>query len=402
MERISPEEARELVLHKVFPKKEIENILLLGAVGRICAEDIKAPLDSPPYDRSAMDGYALRSADTKAASAATPVRLKLVGVFYAGDAPRIKLESGEAVRIMTGAMFPPGCDCVVMQENVKTEKAGDECFALISSPVAFHENYISAGEDIKKGQLLVNEGQCLDFARLGILASMGFESVPVYQLPVIGLLCTGDELSPAGKPLPPGKIYNSNETLLAARLLELGFKPKILPSACDSAGDTAAEIDSVIEGLDVLITTGAVSVGEKDIFHEVFKILGAEKLFWRLASKPGGAVLCGIYRGKPLLCLSGNPFAALTGFELIVRPALAKIASRPDLDLQRQIIRLGEGIGAKPIRRFMRSRVENGEAHLPDAHLSGQLFSLAGCNCLLDIAPDISFNPGDELSALLF
>ncbi|MDR1147839.1 MAG: molybdopterin molybdotransferase MoeA [Spirochaetaceae bacterium] len=400
MERISAEEALKLVLDKIRPKTRQEKISLSEALGRICAQKIEAPIDNPPFDRSPLDGYALRAADSAGASAISPVRLRVAGTTYAGDAYTKKLERGSAVRIMTGAMFPPDCDCMVMQENVQVENGGKEI--LVKGPVNADENYIHAGEDIRKGQLLIKEGERLSFAHLAILAAMGMKDVPVNVLPVPGLFCTGDELAEAGKALPAGKIYNSNETLIALRMRELGFVPKILPASGDDAGMVAAKIDSVIEELDALVTTGAVSVGEKDIFHDVFNILSVEKLFWKLNSKPGGAILCGIYRGKPLLCLSGNPFAALTGFELVVKPVLGKIASRPDLAVRKQRVKLSGDLTAKPVRRFIRACIENGMAKFPTEHLSGQIFSIVGCNCLLDIPAGAALDTGSEVEALLF
>ncbi|MDR2796300.1 MAG: molybdopterin molybdotransferase MoeA [Spirochaetaceae bacterium] len=400
MERISAEEALNIVLDKVRAKQTSQNIQLNEALGRVCACTVYAPIDNPPFDRSPLDGYALRSVDTSGASPEKPVWLRVTGTIYAGDACTKRLEHGTALGIMTGAMFPPGCDCMVMQENVRIEDGGTEI--LITGPVGAYENYVRAGEDIRKGQLLVEAGERLSFAHLAILAAMGFEDVSVKRLPVLGLFCTGDELAATGSPLPPGKIYNSNETLIGQRMRELGFVPKILPASGDDAGMVAAKIDAVIEEMDGLITTGAVSVGEKDIFHDVFKILGVQKLFWRLNSKPGGAILCGIYRGRPLFCLSGNPFAALTGFELIVKPAIGKIASRGDLAIRKQRVKMAGGLAAKPVRRFIRARIENGAAKFPAEHLSGQIFSITGCNCLLDIPAGAALDSGGEVEALLF
>ncbi|MDR2343043.1 MAG: molybdopterin molybdotransferase MoeA [Spirochaetaceae bacterium] len=400
MEKISAEDALSLVLDKVRPKEASQNITINEALGRVCACTVYAPIDNPPFDRSPFDGYALRSTDSAGASPEKPVRLRVAGTIYAGDACTKRPEAGTAFRIMTGAMFPAECDCMVMQENVRLENGGAEI--LISGPVGAYENYVRAGEDIRKGQLLMEAGERLSFAHLAILSAMGFEDVSVKSLPVHGLLCTGDELASAGAPLPAGKIYNSNETLIGLRLRELGFVPRILPVSGDDAGMVASKIDAVIEELDTLITTGAVSVGEKDIFHDVFKILGVEKLFWRLNSKPGGAILCGIYRGRPLLCLSGNPFAALTGFELIVRPVIGKIASRSDLAIRKQRVKLDGDLAAKPIRRFIRACIENGTAKFPAEHMSGQIFSIIGCNCLLDIPAGAALDAGSEAEALLF
>jgi molybdopterin molybdotransferase len=400
MEKISPESALNTVLARVRQKELCESIPVGKALGRVSAERINAPIDNPPFDRSPFDGYAMRSVDVADATSSSPVRLRVAGAVYAGDVYAGKLEQGAALRIMTGAMFPTGCNCMVMQENVQIVNGGAEI--LVGAPVGAYENYVRAGEDIRKGQLLIEKDETLGFAHLAVLAAMGIKTIAVRTLPLTGLLCTGDELVSIGSPLPPGKIYNSNELLIGSRLRELGFSPRILPVSGDDAGVNAAKIDAIIEELDILITTGAVSVGEKDIFHDVFKILGVEKLFWRLNSKPGGAILAGIYRGRPLLCLSGNPFAALTGFELIVKPVLGKIASRSGLAIRRLRVKLSEGLSAKPIRRFIRARVEDGVARFPAEHLSGQIFSIVGCNALLDIPADTAFDSGGEVEALPF
>lgn len=400
MERISAEEALRLVLDKVYTRQDSQNVPVNDALGRVCGCAVYAPIDNPPFDHSPFDGFALRSADSAGASQENPVRLRVAGTVYAGDVYTERPERGAAVRIMTGAMFPPGFDCMVMQEDARVENGGAEI--LVSRPVGAYENYVRAGEDIRKGLLLMEAGERLSFAHLAILSAMGFTDVPVKALPSIGLLCTGDELAPAGKPLPPGKIYNSNETLIGMRMRELGFVPRILPVSGDEAGMVAAKIDTVIEELDVFISTGAVSVGEKDIFHDVFKILGVEKLFWRLNSRPGGAILCGIYRGRPLLCLSGNPFAALTGFELIVKPVIGKIAFRNDLAIRKQRVKLDGSLETRPIRRFIRARIEGGRAKFPADNMSGQIFSIVGCNCLLDIPAGAALSAGSEVEALLY
>ncbi|MDR3341664.1 MAG: molybdopterin molybdotransferase MoeA [Treponema sp.] len=383
MERIELEKALELVLARVMPINEIQRIPVSRALGLVTGEAIYAPLDNPPFDRSPLDGFTLRSEDTRTASADCPVRLRIAGAVYAGKPWDRALMPGEAVRIMTGGAIPVGGDCVVPKEAVQEEGTA----VLLFRPLKHHQNYVFQGEDIRTGQLLIPPGERLRFMHLGILATMGMESVPVMRPPRIGLLCTGDELSPAGAPLLPGKIYNSNEVLLGSRLEELGFTPQVLPGMVDVAASVVQEIETRIHEVDILITTGAVSVGDKDIMHEVFEVLGAERLFWRMACKPGSAVLCGVYRGKLLMGLSGNPFACLTTFELLVKPVLAKLAWRGDLQPQRQqgILKNAFPKDSGKQRRFVRARLEAGFVTLPEGHASGRLFSLLGCNCLVDI-----------------
>jgi molybdopterin molybdotransferase len=352
----------------------------------VTGETIHAPIDNPPFDKSPLDGFALRSADAANASEAAPVRLRVTGVVYAGSVYNASLEPGVALKIMTGAPMPAGTDAMLPKENVREE--GGE--VLIFHPVKTRENYIFRGEDIQKGQPLIREGEQLDFVRLGLLAGMGFDTVPVFRPPEIGILCTGDELVPPGNPLPPGKIYNNNGILLSARLEELGFRPQLLPIQKDEPEAAAATIAKAMDSLDILITTGAVSVGDKDIMRDVLTLLGAEQLFWRMNFKPGSAILCGVDRGKLLICLSGNPFAAMTCLELLVRPVLAKLSRRPNLETRRLQARLKNPFPKKSgARRFIRARLETESGlplvTLPEDHSSGHIHSLLDCNCFVDI-----------------
>jgi molybdopterin molybdotransferase len=314
---------------------------------------------------------------------------------------------GEAVRIMTGAPMPPGADCMTPKEMVREDGAE----LLLSRPLSRHENYVFQGEDIKRGESLIEEGTRLGFAHLGLLAAMGRGTAVVYRPPLIGLCCIGDELLPPDTPLTPGKIYGSNGTLLAARLAEYGLPCRPPVTGEDDPDVMAAKIAGmmgIMEGLDILITTGSVSVGDKDVMGEVFAILGIEPVLGRLDFKPGSVFLCGRYREKWIFCLSGNPFAALTTMELVVRPALAVFARRKDLNTTRRnaILRTPFPGGKSSQRRFVRGRLEdiNGglpTVTLPEGHSSGRLFSLVGCNCLVDISADTRTLPeGAEVTVV--
>jgi molybdopterin molybdotransferase len=303
---------------------------------------------------------------------------------------------------MTGGMMPVGSDCVVAKENAQEEGG----FVFVRETLAPHQNYVFCGEDIKKGQRLVSRGDRLNAVRLALLAGMGYERVSVVRPPRIGLLCTGDELVRAGMPLAPGKIYNNNFILFASRLRELGLSVTPLPDVPDDAEKAAAIIKTAFSGnggLDILITTGAVSVGDKDIFHEVFRRLNVERLFWRMNLKPGGTVLCGVYQGKMLVCLSGNPFAAFIGFELLAKPVLAKLAGRADLETQRRRATLETAFSKSGgTRRFVRARYDDGTVACLDGQHPGQIFSLADCNCLIDIpAGSGALAAGDEVEIVM-
>jgi molybdopterin molybdotransferase len=399
MESIMPELARELLLAETVAVGGSIAAPLLAALGGVTAGEIYAPRDNPPFDRSALDGFAFRSDETAAASAEVPVRFSVSGVIYAGDRGESGFGPGEAVKIMTGAPVPPGADCVLGKEQVCVEGGGE--YVAVAGPVGKYDNVIFRGEDIKKGALLFPAGTVLKSAHLGVLASMGLGTVEIRRPLRIGLFCTGDELVPPGSPLLPGKIYNSNETLIASRFKELGFSAEVLPQTGDDADLAAQVIADRIDGFDLLVTTGAVSVGDKDIFHEVFTKLGVRRIFSRLRTRPGQAVLCGKYRNKLLLCLSGNPFAAILAFELLVRPVLAKMAGGGGIQYRKAVLDTPFTKKAG-IRRFVRAKLADGHVTLPGGNTSGRLFTFADCNCFADVPSDTeSLKPGDEVDILL-
>ena len=355
-----------------------EILPLERTLSRTLAADVAAPLDQPPFDRSPLDGYALRSADLTGANREHPAVLEVVDTVYAGDEARIPVGPGQAVRLMTGAMLPPGCDCVVPQED--TDR-GDPVSVFVS--LKPFQNYVYQGEDYRKGALLLEKSTRLDAAALGVLAGAGLTEAEVCRRPRVGLLTTGDEVVSPGTALPAGKIYGSNQMLLAARLAELGFETETAHRGDDPAA-VAEAMRELLETCDVLLTTGGVSVGDKDIFHQALPLLGAERIFWRVNLKPGTPAMYSLYEGKPILSLSGNPFAAFTTFELLARPLLAALTGEEGP-------RWGEGVldtpfpKASPRRRFIRGRYEHGHITLPEGHSSGMLASLVGCNCLAEL-----------------
>ena len=376
---ISLEQAVELITGKLSPLGS-ETLPALQALGRTLADHVTAPIDQPPFDRSPLDGYALRSADIAGADRDHPICLPVVDTLYAGDEAKSPLLPGQAIRIMTGAMLPQGCDCVLRQED--TDR-GNPVSIYASLPP--YKNYVYQGEDYRIGSLLLKAGTRLDAAALGVLASAGITEVAVRRRPKVGLLTTGDEVVEAGQPLPPGKIYGSNGALLTARLTELGMT-SFCRHAADSPAAVAEAMEGMLEGCDLLITTGGVSVGDKDIFHQALPLLGAERVCWKVDLKPGTPAMFSRYKGKPILSLSGNPFAAFTTFELLAQPLLATLAGEPHLLPRRQQAILTTPYDKpSPRRRFLRGQYENGQVTLPVGHSSGQLASLVGCNCLVEL-----------------
>ena len=383
MRDIELEQAIDLLLAHAAPVRETERVPLLDAVGRTAAEEVRAGFDNPPFDRSPLDGYTFAAASTRAASAEHPVRLHVIGEECAGDFFAGTVGAGECVRIMTGGVIPAGCDCVVRQEDVRED--GDAIH--VSFPSEPYENYCCAGEDIKKGPLLVQKGQVITAAHIAVRAREGYGDVSVYRRVRAAVASTGDELLQPGEPLQPGKIYNSNLYLLAGRLKELGAEVTVLGSVPDDVERAAEVIASYADRVDLFLTSGGVSVGKKDLMHGVVPALGAGRLFWRVCMKPGAPAIA-YMRGAMLgIALSGNPFAAYATFELMARPVLARLSGRSEvLPIRRRAVLADAFPKDCPGRRFLRARIEaDGRVSLPDQHESGTLFSAAGCNAFVDV-----------------
>ncbi|MBT9685486.1 gephyrin-like molybdotransferase Glp [Pseudoflavonifractor sp. MCC625] len=380
--RIELEEARALMTESVRPLG-VEQVSRQEALGRTLAEDVTAPLDQPPFDRSPLDGYALRSADLTGASPEHPVSLRVVETVYAGGVPSRALGPGEAIRIMTGAMLPRGCDCVLQHERTDNGLEQVQIYAALSP----HDNYCDRGEDYRTGEVLLPAGTVVDAAAVGVLASAGLSSVPVRRRPVVRVLSTGDEVvSPDLHPLPAGKIYGSNQELLTARLRELGVTDVEGLLIGDDPREVADTMAQLLGECDLLITTGGVSAGDKDIFHEALPLLGAERVFWKVNLKPGTPAMYSLWQGQPILSLSGNPFAAAATFELLARPLLAALTGESRFSLRsRTAVVEGSFPKASPGRRFLRGFYQEGRVSLTGKNDSGMLASLVGCNCLVDL-----------------
>lgn len=385
--KISLERACEVIRQKVVPLGT-ERIPAARCLGRVLAEDVTAPMDQPPFPRSPLDGFAFAAASSQGASEESPVTLRVVGTVYAGDWREEPVEAGCAVHITTGAPIPAGCDCVVRQED--TESGPD--WVKLTSALKPWENYCFQGEDYRTGDVLIPAGTALNAAAVGVLGSAGLYredvELTVRKVPRVALLCTGDELVEGeGSPLPKGKIYSSNAPLLAARLRELGMEVcAYTPCFGDDGAAVAEALRKLCREADAVITTGGVSVGDKDIFHEALPLLGAERHFWRVLLKPGTPLMFSTFEGTPILSLSGNPFAAAATFELLGRTLLAALAGNDRLLPVKVTALLGTPFpkGGK-VRRFVRGSLRGGVVTLPEGHSSGQLRSSVGTNCLVEL-----------------
>ncbi len=389
------EQAQNLLLERVNMIKDAEEITLWDAARRVLAKDIYAEHDQPPFPRSPLDGYAVRSGDISMASKDHPVRLRVLEEVDAGHVGSKCVESGTAVRIMTGAPIPDGADCIVGQEDTDY---GEETVEVYE-PIGSYENYCYAGEDYKAGTKILGEGLLLGAVEIGILASLGLDRVTVYRSPKAAVITTGDEIILPGEELAGGKIYDSNLYTLVTRLRMWGMEVTAKERVGDDAAFAAERIREAAGNADLVITTGGVSVGKKDIMHEVVKLLGCETIFWKIAVKPGMPTLCAQYQGKLLICLSGNPYGAAVNLELLVRPILCKMSGRPDLKIRR-VRAVTESTFSKMSRvtRYVRGYYENGSVRIPDgSNASGILSTMCGCNCLIEIpAGTQRLEAGDE------
>jgi molybdopterin molybdotransferase len=297
-----------------------EKVSILDGLGRAIAEDVVAPRDLPPYDNSAMDGYAVRHEDIQNACDKQPVRLEVIEDLRAGFISEKTLQKGQAIRIMTGAPIPKGANTVVPVED--TER-GDGS-ALILSPAIPGAYIRKAGEDVKRGDRALTRGDIIRPSEIGMLASMGKSFIPVYQKPSVAILCTGEELVDVGEELDGARIVSSNSYTLAAQVRECGAVPIQLGIARDEREEIRTKI---LHGLrsDVFISSAGVSVGDYDFVRDVLRDLGVEMIFWRVAMKPGKPVAFWMYDGKPAFSLPGNPVSSMVTFEQFVRPALLKL-----------------------------------------------------------------------------
>lgn len=407
----------EQALDKVLSYVDIlaaEPAPLLDCLGRVLAEDVYAGFDIPPLDNSAMDGFAVRSEDTRGADPASPKVLTVIDTVPAGSVPRREVAAGTAVRIMTGAPVPRGADTVVPFESTDETRAGrpsDKIGILCEAEPG--GNIRRAGEDIRKGSLVLGRGALLMPAEIGLLASLGKSAASIYRTPVIAILATGDELVELGRPLPPGKIYNSNSYSVAALVKRYGATPKLLGIALDSEDSVVAGLKAGLEA-DMLITTGGVSAGDYDLVKDVLARQG-EITFWTVRMKPGKPLAFGRIRaGKggsaryiPHLGLPGNPVSSMITFEVFARPAILKMMGRNDLDKPSVTAVMEDALNNRDGRRvYARAVVErrNGGyyARLTGPQGSGILTSMARANALVVVPEDTpKVGPGDRVKAII-
>lgn len=379
---ISLEEAVD-ILDKNIKQLSIEEVSLIDGIKRVLAEDIHSKIDNPPFDKSAMDGYAIIAEDSS-----NNEKIKVIDKIFAGEVCNSEVTKKTAVRIMTGAPIPKGANAVIKQEDVTVY---DNDYIVLNRELKANDNICFKGEDIKKGTLLVSKNKKLDFADIGIIASTGINKIKVYKMPEIALVSTGDEVIDVEDKLIEGKIFNSNKYTIISRVIELGYKIKYIKHIKDSEDDIGECINNISKDVDLIITTGGVSVGEKDLLNEVIDEIDGRRLFWKVKMKPGSSVLCSIVNKAIVVSLSGNPTAALTGFELFVKTILEKLSGKNIIEIKREKAILCDEFNKKsPQRRFIRGRFtcEDGKQKVYLTQVksgNGILSSNLNSNCMIEV-----------------
>ncbi len=398
---LSVEEARQQMLDtiSVLPK---EPRGVLSCLGHVLAEAIYSPENLPPFDNSAMDGYAVRASDVRGASGAEPVVLSIVETIAAGYAPKKSVNPGEAARIMTGAMMPNGANAVVMQEVTAAENDTVKIFEGVEES----RNVRFTGESVNRGVRVMARGKPLRPPEISMLAALNCAEVTVHRKPTVAIVSTGDELTRLGEPLTPGKIRDSNRYGIYAQVEEAGGIPIDMGIAPDDEAETERIFRNALAKADALITSGGVSVGEHDVVKNVLEKLGKIN-FWRVAMKPGKPQAYGIADGKPIFGLPGNPVSSLVVFELFVRPALLKMAGHSELLRPKFKASLAEDVVNRDGRvNYMRAILieRDGDyiAKTTGPQGSGILHSLVLANGLIKIPAGVRMSTGETVDAQFF
>jgi molybdopterin molybdotransferase len=410
---LSVREAQERIINNLRPVGA-ETVSIEQAAGRVLAEDITAPDDLPPFDNSSMDGFAVRAADIGAASPGSPVMLDIIGDIQAGAASNITVEPGQAARIMTGAPLPVGAEAVIPVEE--TNFAPGQANGEPSQSKAMHPRQVAIyrstrpganirlrGSDVTAGQELLKSGRLIQPQDIGMIASIGRPEVSVYRKPRIALFSSGDELVPPGQPLGRGKIYDSNQYVLAAMLERAGAEVMRLGTSPDDPRQIASHLSlAVDQHADIIVTSAGVSVGAFDFVRQVIETQGSLN-FWKVNMRPGKPLAFGSFAGIPLIGLPGNPVSAFVGCLVFVLPALARLAGRDWEKPGYSRAVLQEDVESDGRESYLRAvvRFEDGKqvVTLTGHQGSGNLFSLVQANALLILPSGVKSLPsGSEVN----
>jgi molybdopterin molybdotransferase len=399
------EEASERILADIRALGS-EPVPLRAALGRVCAEEIRATVTMPPWANSSMDGYAVRSADITPVMKGEPVTLRVVGTIAAGELPEKPLKRGQAIRIMTGAPVPGGADSVIRKEDTD----GGSQKVVIRESRDVWKNIRQAGEDYQRGDVLAKRGTPVRPALIGVLASSGVATVQVFRRPRVAIISSGDELvdiDEFDEVKAARRIVSTNSYTLHALTRAAGAVPVDLGIAADTKASLRKKLEAAVD-CDLIITSAGVSVGDLDHTRDVFADLGGKQRFWKVGMRPGAPLAFGMLKDIPWLGLSGNPVSAMVSFELFIRPALRKMQGYTNFFRRTLTVTLEEEVKiAAKLTHFLRALVTRKEdgtfvARLTGQQSSGALTSMTKANALL-IVPETSQTvaKGAQLKALM-
>ncbi|HTM26368.1 MAG TPA: gephyrin-like molybdotransferase Glp [Vicinamibacterales bacterium] len=392
-ETIPLDEAIAVILEAAPPIERIERVALKEATGRVIAVPAHAAMDVPPFDRAAMDGYAVRAEDTFGAGRYDPKILRCVEKVYTGQVPSRTVGSGECTEIATGAPMPQGADAVVMVEE--TERAAGAAEIKIFTPVYPRQHVGRRAADIATGQVVLQRGDLLTPSRIGALAAIGALEIDVYSRPRIAILSTGNEVVEPGAPLGPGQIYDINQFTLASIISSHGGMPVILPTAQDTMESLSAAIDGALSE-DVLVFSGGSSVGERDLILDVLLERG-EVVFHGVAVKPGKPTVFGLVGGKPVLGMPGYPTSCLSNGYMLLVPMLRRMARLPAHEPRIVRAALARRIVSTTGRhQFYTVRLVDGRA-APAFKASGDITSMAHADGYIEIPAHVDIVEAGEL-----
>ena len=381
---ISIEDAIEIVESKITPIDRREKIPIDLTVDRILARDIKAHFNVPPFNRSAMDGYAVIVNDTFGAGQFNPKILRIKGSVHAGEVADVEIDRGECVEVATGARMPKNSDAVVVVENTEGEKDTVKIF----EPVHLGKNVSNAGGDIKEGEVILKDGELLDPGKIGVLASLGIEEIEVYEMPKIGILPTGDEVCPIGMPLKEGKVYDINSHTVSALVRSNGGVAQEYAIVKDRFEDIKRSIETALEN-DIIVFSAGSSVGERDILIDVIGEIG-KVLFHGVQMKPGMPTLFGMIENKPIFGMAGYPTSCLINSYVFLLPAMRKMARLP----RKKYTRIKANISRRVVstlgrRQFLTVKVRDGKA-IPVFKESSTITSVSNSDGFIEIPNDVN------------
>ncbi len=385
----------------------IEYVPLMACEGRFLAEDIVATSDLPHFTRSAFDGFAVRSQDTITATQQSPLTLEVVDHIGAGAVTKMTVAENQAVRIMTGAQMPAECDAVIALELATTFQENGKTFVTTKRTAKIGDHISYQGEETKRGTTLVAKGTRIHAGISASLATFGYETVPVAKKPVVGILATGSELLEVSDPLAPGKIRNSNTSMIVAQIHKIGGEAIYFGKLADDFDTSYQKISDAFAKVDFLITTGGVSVGDYDLMPDVYQKMNADILFNKVAMRPGSVTTVAEKDGKLIFGLSGNPSACYVGLELFVRPSLRAMLCSATPHLRKITAHLGADFAKpNPFSRFIRSELcyQNGKVIAMPSGMdkSNIILSLIKANCLAVLPGSTrGFKTFDQVEVLL-